>query len=149
MAALVSPTVNQEQFLTALQTAIFKTALATTVMRLYKNNIVAGPGSVFADFTEADFTGYTADTIVAWLAPSIDPISGRFEIMTPGFSQFLQSGTTIINTVYGWYLEDGSSHLLAAGTFDTPIQMDTTGKQIALFPKIRNSGIDGPDPYED
>lgn len=148
MGVLVSPTSAEAAYLAALQAGIFKTALATTEFRLYQNDITPGAGSVFADFTEADFTGYASAVMAAWITPIIDPISGRSKIY-PGPVLFLQSGTAIVNTVYGWYLEDGSSNLLAAGRFDTPVEMDTTGKEIVLIPWVYASGIDGPNAYED
>jgi hypothetical protein len=148
MSAIVSPVVAEQDYLFAIQASVFKTAAATTKIRLFKNDIVPGPGSLFADFTEADFTGYSAITVASWTSIAIDGVSGRFYVGS-GLQTFSQSGVLITNTVYGMYVEDGAGGLLLASRFDTPVSMDTSGKTIDLLLKIFNSGMDGPDPFED
>jgi hypothetical protein len=142
MARFISPTVFELPILNML-TSMFAAAAATTKIRLYQNNYVPGPGTVLTDLTEADFDGYAQYSNTVWNAPTLNAITGRYDITSGGAPTFTQTGTVITNTVYGWYMVDGSD-LVAVERFDTPVEFDTNGKTLQLAPEIYALGIDGP-----
>ena len=84
---------------------ILDVILATSlVLRLFKNNFTPSNSSVLADFTEADFTGYSALTLTggSWTTTQGDPTTGVY-------AQQAFTGTGTAQTVYGYYLTRTSS----------------------------------------
>jgi hypothetical protein len=149
MALMTDCASMHSRIMTALAANLFFPAAATTVVGLFQNNIVPNLTTTLGDLTVADFTGYAPVTVTAWDATHLDPITGEPVIESTTPLVFTQTGTTIVNTIYGLYLEDGSGNLLSAEKFDTPIQMDTTGKQINALIRLFTQGMTGPDAYED
>ena len=65
MSNLLVPTTGEAYFLGQIKAALDVAIAATKLkVRLYSNNYVPIPSSVVGDFTEADFTGYTAGGMV-------------------------------------------------------------------------------------
>lgn len=140
---------SNKQLLTLLQAAIFKTAAATTEMRLYQNNFTPGTGTLTGDFTEANFDGYASITVAAYNPVALDPVSGDYFISNATPLVFTDTGNTTPNTIYGWYLTDAGGETIDCGRFDAPVVMDANLKTIELFLKIYLGGTIGPDPFED
>jgi hypothetical protein len=146
---MIGPNESLDQIIGALSASIFKGSLATTSVILFKNDITPGLATVLADLTLADFTGYAPYPVAAWDNTSRDPATGLLQILSAsGNPSFVQTGTTIVNTIYGQAVIDGGKILLAE-RFDTPVEMDTTGKRIDLFQKIFAQAVYGPGSYED
>lgn len=134
----------------AMHTRNFKAAAATTSVHLFKTDVTPSDISVIGDFTEADFTGYAAQTIAAWDASQIDALTGR-KFMTPTLGTpaiFTQTGVVLTNTVYGFWLEDNGA-LFFAERFENPVQMDTLGKTVTILPRVFPQPLFGPDALED
>lgn len=151
MAQIGSPTSYEKSILTALHGGgDFLAAAAGTVLKLFKNNFVPGPGSTAADFTEADFTGYASIAIASWAAPALDAVSGRWYLSpSAGVESFTQTGVVSVNTVYGFFMINGPGDLICFERFDTPVEMDTNGKVLSLLMKINATGLEGADALED
>jgi hypothetical protein len=113
---------------------LVKTALAGSKLKLY--TAIAnplGPGTVIADFTEADFDGYALITITNFLAAYLDPAGGAS--IQSGTQQFNYgpAGTPPVgNTVLGFWLTNAAGALVVAGNFDTPITMNAVGDSIPV-----------------
>ena len=81
-------------------------------LRLFKNNYTPLVTSVLADFTEADFTGYSAKTLTrsqtgsTWGAASITSDISQSEYGTD--QSFTYTGATS-QSVYGWYIVGATS----------------------------------------
>lgn len=88
--------------------------------------------TVIADLLEATFTGYAAISPPTFLGVYQLP-SGAWVVQTDAL-QFLQTGTGILNTVYGWSLETSADagQLLLAEMFPTPVQMNAANVAINL-----------------
>jgi hypothetical protein len=81
-------------------------------LRLFKNDYTPVVGSVLADFTQADFTGYSAKTLTrsqtgsTWGAASIASNIAQSEYATD--QSFTYTGATS-QSVYGWYIVGATS----------------------------------------
>lgn len=119
--------------LVALLAQLRTTFLTTPKVHLFKalaNPL--GPGTVLGDFTEADYTGYAAQT-AAFLAAFVNG-SGQAESDSPNLL-FQPTGTAVVNTVLGFYVTDSASAvLLWAGSFPTPVSLagPTTGLPLVI-----------------
>jgi hypothetical protein len=71
------------------------------VLRLFKNNLTPDNTSVLADFTEADFTGYSAITLTggSWTTTQGNPSTGAYAQQT-----FSSSAAQAVQTIYGYYI---------------------------------------------
>lgn len=90
------------------------------IVHLFQNNMVPSANSVVTDFTEADFDGYNAQTVLNYIGPVRD-VSGGFRIYNN--CGWKQAGGTTQNTVYGWYALDAAGNLVASNRFQNPAQM--------------------------
>jgi hypothetical protein len=113
-------------------------ALALKVI-LVKAAFTPGPGLAIGDLTEADFTGYAAiAAALAALPESLDPATGDSLLTVgppAGGFRWETTGTTTLNTIYGYALVDnGKATLYAADTFSTPIVLTATNQSIVLDP---------------
>lgn len=108
----------------------------TDKLRLFQNDLVPDNDTDVGDLTIADFTGYADVTVVSasWSRGQI-PDFREQEIWFNGGATFTQTGTTITNTVYGWYIVDTAGTVLkAVRRFNVPILFDTTGRKLFLKP---------------
>lgn len=103
---------------------------------LYQNNIVLGPGTVLADLTVADFTGYALSAAVVWGTPFVDAANKC--IVTADEKEFLATSPfTTSNTVYGYYIVDGAgTTLLYAEAFTTPRQITAAFQGLTVLPRF-------------
>ena len=140
---------GDKEYLTSIIAAIYKNFAAATDVRLFNNNFVPGRGSVFGDFVEPSFTGYTPFVVTSW-ASGIDPVSDESYVY-PGLAPVSFTITSLPgDTIYGVFGTDGSSHLLFFERFDTPVILSAVSQQIIVFPKLYViNAISGPDAYED
>lgn len=107
------------------------------VVRLFKNDVTPTAGSVGADFTEADFTGYAAADPLEKGAPFIGS-DGQWKTQFQRL-QWDHDGGPNANTVYGWYVMStgGTPQLLAAERFAEPKPMSAQPDAISLVIEIK------------
>lgn len=100
--------------LAAYKTVPLAELIPTPKLRLSKDPLFnPGPESVIADFTpnEADFTGYPAGGSAPVLSAPF-----KFSLLLWGLQQtvvFASSGSAAQNTIYGYWLDDGSDVIIA------------------------------------
>jgi hypothetical protein len=91
-----------------------QTALASSVVHLYKQGFNPTPSTPLADYTaqEADYTGYATQTITAFADPILAPGSG-YQIQGP-LQQFVWTGALpgVSNNIAGAYLVDSGGTLI-------------------------------------
>jgi hypothetical protein len=106
------------------------TGWANVRIKLYKNNYTPLHSSVLADFTEADFSGYTAVT------PSYGSatLSGDTATTTDSSSRdFTHDSGGTTNTIYGYYVVDiTDAKVLFAELFSSSQVMQNNGDKITI-----------------
>jgi hypothetical protein len=128
MSNLIVPDTAKKNILTIFSGGI------TGVMKLFQNNITPAHNTVYADFTEATFSGYASQSLSgASVAGSLDS-SGR-GVVTWTALTWTKSGATG-NTIYGYWVENSSGVLLWCERFDSPIVMTADGAFLTLTPKL-------------
>jgi hypothetical protein len=132
---------SQGNLLASLTAAL--AGISTCQIRLYSNNYTPTNASLLTNFTEANFTGYTAVTNASWNAPSWAG-QGAAVGYSKEVATFQPTGTTITQTVYGYYVTIGSGGgetLLGAELFSSPIPMASVEDQINIvFPMSVGDG---------
>lgn len=111
--------------------------LYQTYLKLFQNDFLPAKNSPLADFTEADFTGYTKKTYstgpVAYYTQP-DTVSAIFGCAT--FSSD-PSDVPTTNTVYGCYLVSFSeTKLYGFYRFPEPVVFDNISQAISVTPVI-------------
>lgn len=107
---------------------------ANVRLGLYKNSYTIIAGSVFADITPCDFTGYSAAT-PSWGAESID--GGGHATQTATAIVFTQGTPGTTNSVYGYYLFDTSTSKLIGGDQlpSAPFVTASSGDTVTITPQ--------------
>lgn len=103
------------------------------VLKLYKNNYTPVAGSVAADFTEADFSGYSAATLSRgnWGTPTT--VSGKATSVY-GSAQTFTAGSS--QTVYGYYVVGATSGtLIFAERFTTAKPLESSDS-VVITPSL-------------
>lgn len=130
--ALIVP--NQGESL-ILQMAVNKAVPQNLVLRLYKNNKTPAETDTEADYTEADFTGYLAATLLgaSWVAVEGAPSSISYAQQT-----FTASVDQATQQIYGYYLTQMvSGKLVWAERFsDAPIPITNNADFIKVTPQL-------------
>lgn len=121
---------------TALQTA-----LVNAELHLTKASFVGEPELTLADLTaiEADYTGYAAATIAAYAGPFVDDANTAV-LVSPG-TNFAPSGTAVLNTIYGGWVETAAGVLMYTFLLDVPFTQENT---TALFDLTHFVRLPGP-----
>lgn len=110
--------------------------LETVKVRLFKNDILPGPNNVIGDFTEADYTGYTAGGItVTWTTIVHDDLG--VPIVYGSNCLFKATGDTVANTLYGYYVVDAGPAYLYGGRFPSPEMFTATGDSVVIVPSYQ------------
>ncbi|MES2181019.1 MAG: hypothetical protein V4493_02850 [Pseudomonadota bacterium] len=119
----------------ALAYYVNKSAPQDLVLKLFKNNYTPVEGSVASDFTEADFTGYSALTLTgaSWAVTEGAPSHADYAQQT-----FSSSAGSQNQNVYGYYLVRATSGRIAhAERFaDGPYNIVNNGDQVKVTPVI-------------
>jgi hypothetical protein len=119
----------------ALEALVNKTAAQNLVLRLFKNNKTPSETDTEADYTEADFTGYSAPTLTgaSWVSTPGAPSQVAYAEQT-----FSSSAGSQSQPVYGYYLTQASSgKLVWAERFTAgPYTITNNGDQIKVTPVI-------------
>jgi len=107
----------------------------TYVLHLYKTDTTIQQSMVIGDFTEANFTGYSAQNITDFGAAYING-SSKAE-SDAGLYSFIQTGTGVTNSVYGYYVTTAGGALRWAERYaGAPVSMNATGKVFSVAPSI-------------
>lgn len=120
-----------------------RTYLNTLTLRLFANNITPADTDVVGDYTEATFTGYAAIATVSWGAAYLNAnnIAQIDEIVRT----FTQTGTTVVNNIYGYYLTaPGGALVFAERNPAGPIAMAATGATYSVQCRMTERNQVGP-----
>lgn len=109
--------------------------LETVSVHLFKNDVSVSRDTVLADLEECDFTGYQAVTGVTFGEVHVGP-SNKAR-MVGELAQFHASGSTVTNTVYGFYVLAAGGELAAVGRFDNPIPVSGEDDAVMVIPEIQ------------
>lgn len=107
------------------------------VLRLYQNDPTISNTSIAGDFTEANFSGYTAwnfnQTGSTWPAAS-SPGSGQAHSVHADVD-FTHDGGATANDIYGAYITDSAGALIAAKRYSlAPFNIATVGQKFTISP---------------
>lgn len=118
-------------FLDAILDAIDNSAL----VRLFQNDHFPAVDDDLADYTEANFEGYVQHGAVNWSAPVT---VGQTTYTQADEVQFLKGFGGVSNSVYGYFLTDGTGTvLLAAQRYPgPPVSMGADGAIIRVVPRL-------------
>ena len=104
-------------------------------LRLFQNNYIPVNGTLVANFTEATFSGYAAQTVPNFGSPST--VSNKAKIVAASACVFSHNGGGTSNTVYGYYFTDSTGvSLILAERFAAPIVMASSGDTISITPEL-------------
>ena len=118
------------------------TRFGSTTLKLLKSPVTLTRFLTLADLTEADFSGYAAKSITAVGTPILNANAGA-DIPIPSQEFTVTTATPQVgNDIYGWWLEDGSSNLLALAVFDSPVPMQFVGQGLVLLSLMNFFGAD-------
>lgn len=129
--ALVVPDLGEIELLTKL--LINTTDTEDYIVRLYQNSYSPDNTTVVGDFTEADFTNYTAKTLARsdWASPTT--VGTKAESSTT--TQSWTCGTTG-NTVYGYYVVGSTSGVCLWAEEFAASRILVDGDILNLLPKF-------------
>ena len=114
-------------------------------VRLFKNDYTPIAASVTGDFTVADFTGYSSQTLTAsqsastWAVPAVS--SGRAYSIYGATPILWQAASD--QTIYGWYLVGITSGVCyLAQRYDEPQELlAASSNAISFTPKLTFRGL--------
>lgn len=96
--------------LNAIKTAVFAAGAGLVHVKLAKGAFNPQPNSDPTTFTEADYTGYVAQTVAAWSASVLS--AGSAETLSSSVLTFSPTGTAVTNVITGYWLENGPGEYL-------------------------------------
>jgi hypothetical protein len=97
---------------------------------LYQNNYTPVQGSVVGSFTEATFSGYAS---VSFTLGTPTEVSNKAKSVATAASVFTHNGGGTANTIYGYYVKDGTTgDLVWAERFGSSQIMTNNGDQISI-----------------
>lgn len=118
----------------ALKYFVNKSTPENLVLKLFKNNYTPVEASIASNFTEADFTGYSALTLTgaSWTVTEGSPSNAAYAEQS-----FTSSAGSQSQTIYGYYLVRATSGRIAyAEVFTTPFTIVNNGDVIKITPQI-------------
>jgi len=130
---LIIPATGEAEFLDRIINGSY-------TLRLYKNDVATGLSKAgldaltVADFTEASFSGYTAQgfTPGSWSTMGTNPTMATYPQVT-----FTRSVTGVAETVYGFYVTRNSDgELVWFEQSPSPIVISTAGDSILITPAL-------------
>ena len=100
-------------------------------LKLFQNDYTPVDGSDTSNFTEADFAGYSAKTLVASSWGAATTVSGS-AVMTYGTQTWTPTAS---QTIYGYYVVDSSDDVQWAEKFDSEKAL-SNGDTFNVVPKF-------------
>ena len=120
-----------DELLAALSTRPSAALLTTPTVHLYTvGPTPVLPTSTVAEFTEADFVGYSSVVLGTLLGPIILPGTDGYAVHAE--ADFLAGALTGSEVIAGYWIDDGATTLYYAEAFPTPIPISQTGDFISL-----------------
>lgn len=108
-------------------------------LHLYSTNVLVTPQTAIGDMVEPTFTGYAAVASIAFGA-AVNAPNGAALSQAPS-EQFVCSGGTPTDIIYGWYLTDsGNTSLKLVVPFATPVAVGNIGDAVPVQPELYFSG---------
>lgn len=116
------------------------TDLNAFVLRLYVNNRTPSVGDTSADYTEPAGTWYAPITMSSWGTPYINPSDqGQVDEI---IRIWTAAATVVSESIYGYFVTDGSGNLLWAELNPAgPQAMDTIGQTYSVLPSMREGEL--------
>lgn len=110
-----------------------QTALAASVIDLFKSDLVPDPATPLADYTSniANYTGYAQETFTTWNDPILSG-SGGYMILSPLVQFMTGNPTTVPNICGGAFVRDAGGTLRLTVIFTEPIPMQVPGQGIPI-----------------
>lgn len=102
----VQTQIAQLEMLNYVISEMIGVSMSFPTVHLFSNNFQPTNTSVLTDFTEADFTGYAAVQLTSWTVQAWQSQGAAVTYSNP--ANFRPSGTTVLQTVYGYYVTVGS-----------------------------------------
>ncbi len=118
----------------ALEYLVNKDSPENLVLRLYQNDLTPGDTDVVGDYTEADFTGYSAITLTgaSWSVSSGDPATASY-----AEQDFTSSADQSAQTIYGYFLTRVTGgELVWAERFPNSQVIQNNGDRISITARI-------------
>lgn len=114
--------------------------LNTYVLRLYTNNHTPSVGDNAGDYTEPSGSWYAPITMASWGTPYVNPSDqGQVDEI---IRIWTVSGTPSMESIYGYFVTDGSGNLLWAELNPAgPQAMDTLGQTYSVLPSMREGEL--------
>ena len=117
----------------ALEAFVNKTAPQDLILRLYQNNITPSDTDVAATFTECTFAGYASILLTgaSWGVYVAGAVANSER-------QFIRSSSGVLQAVYGYYLTQQTSGILAWAERDAaaPINTASLNDTVKVTPTI-------------
>lgn len=88
------------------------------------------PATLPADFTEADFDGYSAQAATPGAVPVNVPSGDGIALIAD--ANYVVNSSTTPNTILGYWLEDGNGNMVVAEYFAAPVPLVNAGDFISL-----------------
>ena len=104
------------------------------VLRLFKNNFTPTPGSLYTDFVESTFGGYSTLSFTGSFATPVLIIPGEYQSSGPTWSFSWASGPDEV--CYGWWITKGTTWKLAQ-VLPSPFTF-TSGATLQLIIRIQD-----------
>jgi len=119
---------------------LVQAGLAASVLSLFKEDISVTTNTTKAELEaiEADYDGYLAKTIAAWLEPYLDPEGGASVDSGEQVLYWTLDTDAIENQIYGFWLETAGGVVVVIGRFvddqgqPAPIPMVQEGNAVPL-----------------
>jgi hypothetical protein len=106
----------------------------TLQLCLYQNNYTPAAGDTLANYTEATFAGYTRQAISNWIPSTL---AASVATSNADQKQFQRSATGTAQTIYGYFVLDGTGNLLFAERDPAaPITLTAQGDTYLITPKF-------------
>jgi hypothetical protein len=121
------------------------TISATPKIHLFTGNPILTGTNVPGDFTEANYTGYAAQTLVIGTTV-VRQVDGQLVVLGTTAALFKATGSAVGNTVTGYFVTDmGGANVLWAEKFDTPFVFVDANSFLALTLYLGLNGLGGTD----
>lgn len=113
----------------------YKATLNTLTLRLYKNDYTPDEDSISADFTEANFAGYSAQATDNW--GDAEEGDGAYAQIEEEAHLFVTTGATAGNSIYGYWLTDAGDNNVYAERFQAgPYDMSLANLALLVTPRV-------------
>jgi hypothetical protein len=106
-------------------------------VHLFKNDLTPTINTVLADFSEADFSGYSLVGPIQWGNMFINT-AGQGVIVSLTSCQFIATGSTFQDVIYGYYVTQGTAPVLLrfAERFPAPVAISAANDAVVVLPQF-------------